>query len=367
MKCRLCFSQTKIISTINNTHKNVSILYKEKNTLIDNELKLEIFYCQNCNHYQIMDFTANDYYEEYLMSTSFSSAIDDLVDYELRQITHYLNNRKFNRILEIGSGDGHFLLKASKYFLEQIGFEPSKPFMAISNRGSKILNEYFDPNKEYDSILNCDAFVSRQVFEHISNPFEILTAIYKYLNNGGVGLIEVPNGLKIIEESRYYEIFNDHLNYFTPNSLSMLIHKAGYELLSLETSFNHDYLIVIFRKPRLAEDYFFGVDANLPIKKLLSLNKSSKKLAIFGMGAKGQQIFSRIKDKIRIYKVFDNDRHKVGMYPANSDCIIEYPSLESLVEVDIILITAMSYKHEIINQLKNEFDFTGEIIIWEEI
>ena len=259
------------------------------------------------------------------------------------------------------------MLKSTKYFSNQIGFEPSKAFVSISSMSNKIINDYYDPNKEYSFIKNCDAFVSRQVFEHITNPLEILTSVYKYLNYGAVGLIEVPNGLKIIEKSRYYEVFNDHLNYYTPHSLSKLITNSGYELLSIETLFNNDYLIGVFRKPMPVIDYFKSIDTSKSILTLINLIKPNKRLGIFGMGAKGQQIFSLLNNEIDIQKIFDNDIHKIGLYPPNSDILIEIPSIASINEVDVILITALTYKNEIINQLKNEFSFKGDFVLWEEI
>lgn len=369
MKCRICGNICESLSKINNTLGNVSILYPKATEKKISNLNIEIFSCTSCHHYQINNIMDENYYDDYIMTTSFSPSIMDLVKSEIELILKHLKIINRNLIVEIGAGDGFFLNAAKNSFKNQIGFEASKAFCLLAQmRGVELINEYYSPTNNYPYINNMNAFVSRQVFEHIENPLETLSSLKKYFQSNGIGLIEVPNGLKIIEESRYYEVFSDHLNYFTPNSLAKLIILSGYELISINSQFNDDYLIAIFRFPKKVDMDFFALNIELDItEKLSSYSNSDKNIALFGIGAKGQQIYHRIKDEVSIKKIFDNDENKIGKFPANCDFSISRPSKVDLAEIDVIIITALTYKQEIIDQLNDDLHFNGEVVLWEDI
>ncbi len=66
---------------------------------------------------------------------------------------------------------------------------------------------------------------------------EAVRYAYDILNEGGVGLINVPNGQQIFEEGLYHQINWEHINYFTPYSLALLCNSAGFEILLLESDY----------------------------------------------------------------------------------------------------------------------------------
>lgn len=369
MKCRICGNLSANVSSIHESLMDVSILYELNDEDVGRTLTIDLYFCLVCRHYQIQETLSDNYYDDYIMTTSFSKSIGELIDYELELIIGFLDSSDREIILDIGCGDGYFLSKAKKYFISQIGFEPSSIFYNLAvKKELQIINDYYVPTKNYNFTKEFSAFVVRQVLEHVNNPLEIMMSVKEILKVGGIGLIEVPNGLKIIERSRYYEIFNDHVNYFTPNSIANLIKLAGYELLSVQTGFKDDYLIAVFRNPSSINiDYFNFEIGDIIEKKISVLRESGKEIALFGMGAKGQQIHNRIRNTLSIKKIFDNDINKIGKCPPFSKTLIEKPSISKLAEVDVILLTAMSYKDEIINQIRNELGFSGEVIVWEEI
>ena len=368
MKCRVCGNYCNRLTTITNTIGNVSVLYEKAIVKNDNELNIDIYSCNKCQHYQIEKSIEDSYYDDYVMTTSFSPSIIDLAEFELSALLKYLDSNNRDLIVEVGSGDGFFLSIAKRSFKKQVGFEPSKAFcLAAKKNGVDLINEYYNPTEIYPFLNNINALISRQVFEHVDNPLEMLISLKQYFKINGIGLIEVPNGLKIIEGSRYYEIFNDHLNYFTPNSLSKLIMLSGYELLSINSHFNDDYLVAIFRLSREIKLDFFSINVDYQITRILeSYDATNKRVALFGIGAKGQQIYHRIKNKVDIKKIFDNDENKVGRFPANCNFRISKPNVLDLSEIDLIIVTALTYKEEIIHQLKEDFNFRGYIMLWED-
>ncbi len=76
------------------------------------------------------------------------------------------------------------------------------------------------------------------VLEHIVNPIEFLNYVKEYLAPNGIILIQVPN-----LDSLYIQLDGEknsnfcigHWSYFTPRTLDIILEKAGFENLFLET------------------------------------------------------------------------------------------------------------------------------------
>lgn len=366
MKCRICKGELINYDRITKSLKNVSRLFPNKN-FIDSDaiIDIELYFCTKCKHYQISDFSESDYYEDYLMSTSYTSSIKQLMNWELEKLISYLNNTEV--ILEVGSGDNSFLNLSSNRFNNLIGFEPSLKFQnSIKSKNSniKLVNDYFD--EKYIITDYYSAFVSRQVFEHLPDPRKTLKAVYKSMNFNSVGFIEVHNGSKIISGYRWYEIFSDHLNYYTIESLISLISSVGFSVLEVVTKLNEDYLICYFKKKSKPKKSNFDKIKKIETRNIIDICKNYKSIALYGFGAKGQQIFNLLADKFIFSRIFDSDPAKHNLFPHNSEIKVSKPTIQDINKHDLIIISAMTYLNEIKNYLNEELKFRGTILVWDE-
>ncbi len=190
---------------------------------------------------------------------------------------------------------------------------------------------------------------------------EALGYAYDILEEGGVGLVNVPNGRQILEEGLFHQINLEHINYFTPYSLTLLCKNAGFNILSLETDRE-------------------AVELNIYVKKgskCIPLDECRKKaregleqalsgcrtFAVYGAGAK-TVVYSRLLVQDRMQYVFDSDPSKAGRYVAGLRLPVEQATKEKCSKCDAILIFASSYNHEIIALLK-DFGYPGKIIYFE--
>ena len=104
MKCRLCGYEIDVYQRFDKMAKNISILFKEPRRF--NGVSCCVYHCSNCDLYQIPNMVNDVYYDDYLMSVSFSEKLNRLQEQQLKNICEYtLNNDNF---LEIGCGDGNF-------------------------------------------------------------------------------------------------------------------------------------------------------------------------------------------------------------------------------------------------------------------
>jgi len=315
-----------------------------------------MFLCPCCNHYQIEYNNEEDYYDEYIMLPH----ADSIYGFRERQIKQLFDmNPNAKSFIEIGCGDGGFLVHASKYYSRVVGNEPSNVYNKLTqDKGFECMSEYITNETEVKETF--DSFCAKQVFEHLPSPKETLTKIYKMINNGGVGFIEIPNGAKTIYNKRYYDIFTDHVNYFTPTSLAKLAEECGFIVVKIEETFGGDYLECYLKK----DENHLSIEQ----KRTSDLNfikdniKNYKNVGAFGAGAKGYAILTALGNEPSLKFIFDNDPNKQGKYLPNIPTPITLPTPEDISKLDLIIIFAASYQNEIITNLKNKYNFSGDII-----
>jgi SAM-dependent methyltransferase len=206
--------------------------------------EIEIYQCIRCGLVQSAVSLESTYYDDYLMSTTFSS-----------QLTNYLNDlviefvNKYNlhnaHVVDIGCGDGAFMLPFAKQGISVVGIEPSeRSRLAAQEKGLVVHAGYVSANSAIPG-GPFDAFVCRQVLEHVDNIAEFLTGIRENLQPGAVGIIEVPRLEKALEDRRFYDFFPDHVNYFSLDTLSTTVSLHGFEVLESRPTMNDEYNIVI--------------------------------------------------------------------------------------------------------------------------
>ena len=353
-------NKSKFVGSLDKVPLNVSYLADSANFKLGLD-KINLMWNKEIQHIHIGDnisLEEGKYYDNYLMTTSYSKEIQKLQKKQLEKLISIYQEKEGypNSLIEIGCGDGSFLKHAINKISKLVGVEPSVRFSApAKKKGYKIINGYI--NSSYKITKDrFDCFVSRQVFEHLPDPLDVFLGIKSILNPGAVGLIEVPNGYKAIQKKRFYEFFPDHLNYYSVNSLVALASEAGFNVVSCHESFGGDYLELWVRND--TEDLFKKSLSNLinerkkvcsSLLKKIEVLSPKKKIMIFGCGAKTLSIFSGFKKNVSEYidGVIDSDPNKHGLYIPNTSIKV-FSILQSLKQKpDVIIILALSYIDEI--------------------
>ena len=160
--------------------------------------------------------------------------------------------------LEIGAGNGALLshLRAQR-FEQIIGVEPSRDAAqsAPADLRGLIRVECFDPTNlptEHFSLI-----IANQTLEHIDEPFKFLAAVNGLLKPGGVLMIVSHNyrhWLMRLLGRRSPIIDIEHLQVFSPASLSYALRRAGFEVADIvpfANSYPLHYWIRLLPMPRL--------------------------------------------------------------------------------------------------------------------
>lgn len=139
------------------------------------------------------------------------------------------------RVLDFGSGNAGFLLRAKKLAKEASGIELERKYYPVFKReGLRVHPEVDDAPGAYDVIT---AF---HVIEHLPDPKAMLRRLAGKLSRGGRLYVEVPSADDALltfyecKAFREFTYWSCHLYLFTPATLRALGEQAGLKVRSVE-------------------------------------------------------------------------------------------------------------------------------------
>ena len=231
--------------------------------IINEDEKFDIFKCQKCGVVFLNSdkkINYSQYYgENYYCNSgeSFSKFMQLLIkiseDFSFTRkeqlILKYFKNYKSKiAILDIGCGEGKFLLNLDKNKFIKKGIEINKDACrSCKKRSLSVLNKDFlkiEFNSEKYEVITL-----WHVLEHLDNPRAVLEKINRILKPNGILVISTPNigsvGFKI-GKSRWFHIDSPrHRFLYNKKSLKFLLNKEEFEIMEVKSEF-YDYFLDLF-------------------------------------------------------------------------------------------------------------------------
>ncbi len=280
-------------------------------------------------------------------------------------------------VMEIGAGSfylaEHFLRQdgAAKYVI----VDPSLKAEPTDSRIT-VLREYFDdalalPGRAPDVIisLNC--------LEHVTDPFAFLVKANSLLSAPGSRLILVfPDIETQFRMGDYNALCFEHLNYFSEASANRLIAQAGFSPVAfkkeLDTLF---YVLERSGPPDLsptmendnallriaAEMYSDGLRS--VVATIQDAQQSSKTVAIHGACNGMNTLFALGGLSTDHLLLFDGDETKAGKFVPSCDLPILHASSPRYKEVDLVIVTAVTFINQIRSSLQSQHGIPPERIL----
>ena len=152
--------------------------------------------------------------------------------YELRAKLAYLNyfkglkDIKDRKILEFGCGLGQNLYWLSKIGVNVEGYDISEFALNFCRKKGLKVTSKFSKLGKFDVIF------SRHVFEHLKNPFEILSKLKDRLNKKGILIIVLP--YERHERADFAPDIHRHLYCWNFRTINNLLDEAGYRVVKNE-------------------------------------------------------------------------------------------------------------------------------------
>ena len=157
------------------------------------------------------------------------------------------------RVLDIGSGPGHFLRRAEESGWSAVGLEASPAAVDFSRGfGVQVHQGYFDGTNVLEELGQFDAIHMQHVLEHTPDPIAFLKGLANLLRPGGAICVEVPNDFSPVQSilhslegfPAWWVAPPDHLNYFNRDSLADVFGRCGFAPASWTSQFPIDLALV---------------------------------------------------------------------------------------------------------------------------
>lgn len=351
-KCKICnrdnFSE---FIHFNSYPRTISFLFSNKEESLKDKSPLTFLKCDYCQHIQISNDMPQSFYDDYIMTVSHSKKMNYFQNQQADQFIEMFN-LKGKTIFEAGCGDGNFMDLLKNKGCLVFGNEPSKSFRELAIKKELNVDPYFI-NEAYINInAPFDAVISREVMEHVPEPVEFLFNLKKLLKQDGFILIEVPNFEKSLKEQRFYDMFPDHLSYFTRESLTVAMLISGFKNINIHYGMDEEFIYATGQNRNINSN---GLKAafNLIHIDFNKLCKEFNNIVVWGAGGKGISALGSLQNISKIKYVVDSDPFKHNKYLPSSGLIVKNPEvLFNDSTVDLLIITNLAYTDEIINILK---------------
>jgi len=210
------------------------------------------FHCQNCGGYFNAETSYPKYEETYFAERAAPAFLGSAIG-KIFLIFPFLYALKIKKlisknswILDYGCGGGKMVSYLRKRGFCVDGFDPSPSAVFLAQKNNLPVYGAI-PDKKYGLITFWHSL------EHTNQPLRDFEACKKYLAKNAKVLIAIPNGDSIeaaIARSRWFCYdWPYHRVHFTPESLSMMLRRAGFRVVSIDY-FNPGYSI-----PSLAQTF----------------------------------------------------------------------------------------------------------------
>ena len=253
--CRLCLSK-EIEMAVNMGKSPISEKYVKKENLenIIPKVSLNLYFCKNCSHVQLIDVVNPDFlWADFTFKTARDiKLINHFKDYVERVINVQQINDK-DLILDIGSNDGTLLqCFKDKGFQNILGVDPASQIVDQANlSGIKTIKGYFNlelAKKISSTNGKAKVITANNVFAHMDDLRGMLEAIKFMMNEESIFVFEVSYLLDVVKKMLIGTIFHEHLSYHSIISLKQFLNSFNLDIIKVERGPEQGGSIICYAK-----------------------------------------------------------------------------------------------------------------------
>ena len=353
---------------------------------------LDVYFCENCYHVQLLDIVdPKELFENYVyVSGTSSTFVNHFEEYSKFIIKNYLSGDS-SFVVDIGSNDGTLLQFFKKNGCHILGVDPAKKIANDATKnGIETLPLFFD-DKVSKIIQNkygsADVITANNVFAHIDNLTGFITNVRNLLTHNGIFSFEVSYLADVIQKTLFDMTYHEHLSYhsvlslvpfFESNDMELIeairVDIHGGSLRGIVQLKNGPYkvgesvknAIKIEKELRLDKaDTFqkFATDINEIKNKfqslIIQLKQDGNTIAAYGAPAKATTLLYHFGiDSSTIDFIVDDSALKQGLYSPGKHIPILSPEAIYQKKPNYLIILAWNFTEEI---LKKHAKYKNEI------
>jgi hypothetical protein len=274
------------------------------------------------------------------------------------------------RMIEIGCGKGEFLTMLCELGGNTgIGFDPAyipeRNTSAAKDRITFITDLYSEKYTHHSADFVC----CKMTLEHIQNVGEFVSMVRRSIGDRHDTMVffQIPEVRRVLRDRGFWDIYYEHCSYFSPGSLARTFRRAGFDVLSLGTEYDDQYLMIEARPsrgtptpPLPEEDDLAGVTADVSaftaeIGPTLErwralardLRASGRKAVLWGGGSKAVAFLTTLGVTDDLPYAVDINPYKHGTYLAGNGQKIVGPEFLREYRPDVVIVMNPIYVKEI--------------------
>ncbi len=356
---------------------------------------LSLSWCQDCNLVQLnQTVSPEELFSEYVWVTATSETAREFSETFYQEIISRSQSPKEGYVLEVASNDGTFLIPFIRDGYKVLGLDPADNIVKIAEKnGIPTKCCFFDKESAKKLVKEkglAQIIFARNVLPHVANTRDFVEGLEICLVNEGTLAIEVHYARKILEELHYDSIYHEHLCYFTLKALEKLLNDFNlYVFDIMKSPISGGSLIVYAKKNKVKETPIvrryrnqerenktntaanwrnFAKRAILHRQKLIEIiskiSKNKEKIIGYGASARSSTLLNFCQiDSNLISMIADQNPLKQKLFTAGTHIPICSPEAAMNQNPKYVLILAWNFTKEIIENLKNKFNYRGGVII----
>lgn len=392
-QCRIC-SNSNLEEIINLGDQPPANSLRENADEILPKIPLTISRCPECTAIQLNETIDPEFlFKNYVWITGTSKTAHEYCQYFFDETIKRCNKGELF-VVEIASNDGTFLRKFKEHGYRVLGVDPAENITEIANKLGVPTQMKFFSSKVAEEIKNefgqADCIFARNVIPHVANLHDIMIGISTLLKDNGIGAIEIHHSAIILGELHYDSIYHEHLLYFSIRSLKFLLEKYKFFPFDIiKGPISGGSIVLYFSKgtndfsPSLKEEIIAEERIGLGEKRAWQLfakrclehreklncivheeHKAGNKMIGYGASARSSTLLNFCGiDKNIVHCIADQNAIKHNKFTPGTNIKITSPEESFKAKPDTILLLAWNFYAEIVEIMKEKFNFHGKVII----
>lgn len=379
-RCRSCGGE-KFRELQTSPNMPIAGIYYDK-APVNVNAPIHLIQCETCGLVQLREAIRPSIYEDYSFIGNSSLGYKS----HLQSVAQMLIDRyglKNKRIYEIGASNGVLLELLSEMGDNDVtGVEPSSKLCNdASERGITIHNAFFCEQYARDSRLpKQDCVVIRHVLEHIEELNDVIRGVSHILKPDGVLLIEVPDFAQTVQNRIYSNIFHEHQNYFTRETMNTLLSSHGFHSEeSLDADIHGGAFLTVYRHGEAVTQTAFsaGIEPSAVTRFVKDSVHYYSRLSrmihsytehfkiVHGYGGSHRTFILMGNAELSgddVPFIYDGNPFLHGRKLNGFHSEVISPERLHHHQPDAIVVFATSYHNEIVRDLREKYDYQGEIL-----
>lgn len=370
--CRFCQGRLKRVLSLGRIPP-VNFFPAISNDSLTPKHPLQLTVCTNCELLQLNTFVyPNELFQNYHYQTGASNSLVSNLKTLADQTIDDLRLTIDTKVLDIGSNDGTFLENFKEKGIEVLGIDPGIEVNRLaSQKGIPTRARFFNLRSARElkrQKYQFDLISSLHNLANIPDLNDFLNGIKLLLKPSGTFLIEVADSDKMIKLGQFDNIYHEHYNYFTFQTLERILNYHGFEVKKVIHNQKQGGAITLFAGlnsqiqpvlPKIKLDFSvykqFGQKVNNRVREIKQTFKQlkSQKLAGFGAPAKAVVVANlcNLSSK-QISYIVDSTTFKQGKFLPGTDIPIYSEEQLKKTPVDTVWLFAWNYQQEILKKLR---------------